>query len=117
MNSATYLKNNLKNFPNEPALSIKGSSGEWETDNWSTFHESVIEVSKSLLACGINSQDKISIYSYNRKEWHYCYSAAQYINAVGVGVYHTCSSNEVDWIVSNSESKIVLLFSILFHSL
>lgn len=109
MNSATYLKNNLKNFPNEPALSIKGSSGEWETDNWSTFHESVIEVSKSLLACGINSQDKISIYSYNRKEWHYCYSAAQYINAVGVGVYHTCSSNEVDWIVSNSESKIVFL--------
>ena len=28
---------------------------------------------------------------------------------MSVGVYHTCSSSEVEWIVGNSESKIVFL--------
>ena len=31
------------------------------------------------------------------------------INSVAVGVYHTCSSNEVNWIVGNSDSKIVFV--------
>ena len=31
------------------------------------------------------------------------------INSVAVGVYHTCSSDEVNWIVGNSDSKIVFL--------
>ena len=53
--------------------------------------------------------DKISIYSYNRKEWNICYAAAQFVNAVAVGVYHTCSSEEVEWVVGNSESKIIFV--------
>ena len=69
----------------------------------------MLKVSKSLSACGIKKNDKVSIYSYNRKEWNICYASAQFVNAVSVGVYHTCSSNEVEWIVGNSESKIVFL--------
>ena len=42
-------------------------------------------------------------------EWNVCYLAAQMINSVAVGVYHTCSSDEVNWIVGNSDSKIVFL--------
>ena len=31
------------------------------------------------------------------------------IRGVAVGVYHTCSSDEVEWIVGNSDSKIVFV--------
>jgi len=109
MNTPKYLLQNVEKYPNEPAVSIKDSSGNWQTNTWSEFHDSVMDVSKALIASGINNNDKVSIYSYNRVEWNVCYLAAQMINSVAVGVYHTCSSNEVNWIVGNSDSKIVFL--------
>ena len=99
----------MKDYPNEAALSIKDASGNWQTDSWSELYSSVLSVSRSLLAYGIVKNDKVSIYSYNRKEWNISYMATQLVNGVAVGVYHTCSSNEVEWIVGNSESKIIFL--------
>lgn len=109
MNSPTYLRKNSDQYGSHAALTVKGKNGNWESDSWSDVHKSVKEISKSLIACGIESQDKVSIYSYNRKKWYLCYHATQYVNAVSVGVYHTCSSDEVEWIVGNSESKVVFL--------
>lgn len=109
MNSPTYLRKNSDQYGSHAALTVKGKNGNWESDSWYDVHKSVKEISKSLIACGIESQDKVSIYSYNRKKWYLCYHATQYVNAVSVGVYHTCSSDEVEWIVGNSESKVVFL--------
>ena len=109
MNTSNYLVQNLEKFGDEAALSVKDSNGEWKTDTWNDFYHNVMDISKSLIACGIGVNDKISIYSYNRREWYACYAGAQFINSVAVGIYHTCSSTEVDWIVSNSESKIVFV--------
>ena len=109
MNTPKYLIQNVEKYPNEPALSIKDSSGNWKTDTWSEVYSSVLSVSKSLLACGIKKHDKVSIYSYNRPEWNIGYMATQLINGVAVGVYHTSSSNEVEWVVGNSESRIIFL--------
>ncbi len=109
MNTPKYLLQNVERYPNEPAISIKNNSGKWNTHTWKEFYDKVLSLSKSLLACGIDNNDKISIYSYNRIEWNSCYMAAQMINGVAVGVYHTCSSDEVKWIVGNSDSKIVFV--------
>ena len=109
MITSEYLKQNIEKFGNEPALSIKDGTGAWRTDTWNDFYQYVLDISKSLLAAKIGINEKISIYSYNRREWYACYAAAQYINSVSIGIYHTCSSSEVDWIVSNSDSKIVFV--------
>ena len=108
-NTPEYLKDNLEKFPDEPAISIKDKNGVWQTDSWKEFYDDVLKVSKSLSVLGIVKNDKISIYSYNRKEWNICYASAQFVNAVAVGVYHTCSSNEVEWVVGNSESKVIFV--------
>ena len=102
------LINNKSNYPNEPAITNK-IDGKWVTDTWSDYYNLVLSVSKSLIACGINPGDKGSIYSYNRKKWFACYSALQLVNGVSVGVYHTSSANEVEWVVGNSDSKIVFV--------
>mgnify|MGYP001473604644 CR=1 FL=1 len=109
MNTPKYFLQNVEKYPNEPAISIKDEEGNWQTDSWKEFYDDVLSVAKALLACGVEPDDKISIYSYNRKEWNICYAAAQFINAVAVGVYHTCSSNEVEWVVGNSDSKVVFV--------
>ena len=104
-----YLFQNKDNHGDAPAISIKDSNGNWQTDSWKDYLDSVTSVAKSLLAAGIQKNDKVSLYSYNRKEWSYCYSAIQLINGVAVGVYHTSSSDEVEWVVDNSDSKIVFV--------
>ena len=104
-----HLIENANKYPDKPALSFKDESGNWVENSWEEFYNTTKTISKSLIACGINKNDKVSIYSYNRKEWVECYAALQFINASAVGVYHTCSSPEVDWIVNNSNSKIIFV--------
>ncbi|MEE3196153.1 MAG: long-chain fatty acid--CoA ligase [Candidatus Neomarinimicrobiota bacterium] len=104
-----YLLQNNEQYANEPALSFIDSNGEINTDTWSDYYEFVMSISKSLIAHGIKQGDKCAIYSYNRKEWFGCYSALQMVNGVAVAVYHTSSPSEVEWVVGNSESKIVFI--------
>ena len=104
----SFLIENKIKYPKEPALSIK-VEGAWKTMNWSEYYSYVINISKSLIALNLGVGEKAAIYSYNRKEWFGCYSALQVLNSVSVAVYHTSSSSEVEWIVGNSDSKIVFV--------
>ena len=104
-----HLINNAEKYSDKIALSYKNSSDEWISQTWSEFYNSVQSISKSLIASGIEKNDKVSIYSYNRREWGESYAATQLINSAAVGVYHTCSSSEVEWIVNNSDSKIIFV--------
>jgi long-chain acyl-CoA synthetase len=103
------LFQNAKDFATEPAISVRDSDGNWYSNNWSELSVDVMDISKSLLALGLEFNDKISIYSYNRKEWFGAYLGVQAVGGAAVGVYHTCSSKEVEWIVGNSDSKIVFV--------
>lgn len=104
-----YLISNANDMPNEPALSWKDDSGNWVTMTWSDFHDSANRVARSLISMGFEPGDKLSIYSYNRFEWYVAYVAANMCNGVAVGVYHTCSPDEVEWVVGNSDSKVVFV--------
>ena len=107
-NTPQRLLRNAKEHANEPALSSP-VNGDWETDTWAQFASYVIDISKALMALGFEKNDKLSIYSYNRKEWYGCYVAAQMTGGAGVGVYQTCSPEEVEWVVGNSDSKVVFV--------
>ena len=106
-----YLLSNAEKYANEPALSSKDSAGNWDTTTWAQFSEYTMDVAKSLIAMGFESGDNLSIYSYNRKEWYAAYAAANMAGGAAVGVYHTCSPEEVDWVVGNSDSKVVFVGS------
>jgi len=77
--------------------------------SWSEFCDTTMRVAKSLIAMGFEAGDKLSIYSYNRMEWYAAYAAANMCNGAAVGVYHTCSPEEVEWVVGNSDSKVVFV--------
>ena len=109
MITSKKILQNAKEYPSELAFSIKDAKNEWQNDNWSELCDYIFSISKSLIKLGIDCNDKVSIYSYNRKEWTGAYAATQMVRGVAVGVYHTCSTDEVEWIVGNSESKIVFV--------
>ena len=41
---------NAEDFPNEPALSIKDSSNNWQTDSWADLKDHAFKISKSLIS-------------------------------------------------------------------
>ena len=86
------LIKNAEEYTNEPAFSFKDENGDWHTDTWLEFRDFVFQIAKSLIALGVESNDKVCIYSYNRKEWFGSYAATQMIGAVVASVYHTCSN-------------------------
>ena len=109
INSPKCLLQNIEKYPDKPAISVLDEQNNWLTTNWEDYGNYILSIAKSLIAYGINPDDKVSIYSYNRKEWYAIYAATQMVNAVAVGVYHTCSSDEVEWIVDNSDSRFVFI--------
>ena len=67
MITSKRLIKNAQEFSSEIAFSIKDNDGKWENNTWSEFSEYVFSIGKSLIKLGIDFNDKISIYSYNRK--------------------------------------------------
>ena len=108
MTTPQKLIRNNKKYPNEIAISYL-SHGQWNTMTWSEFYNYTLRIAKSLSSLGFKPNDKISIYSYNRLEWYASYLAAQLNRGVAVGVYHTSSPDEIDWIINNSDSKFVFI--------
>ena len=84
------LLENAMKYADQPALSSP-SGDDWMTETWSEVTEFVMDIAKSLVALGFEPGDKLSIYSYNRREWYGGYLAAQMAGGAGVGIYHTSS--------------------------
>ena len=108
------LLRNADIYADKPALSVLSGKDEdgnwmWDTKTWKEFSDEVIAISKSLISMGFEKGDRMSIYAYNRPEWYSCYGATQMTNGVGVGVYHTCSPEEVEWVIGDSGSKVVII--------
>jgi long-chain acyl-CoA synthetase len=115
MTTPEYLFRNAEQYGDMPALSTRkgeaqrGVPWEWNTDTWSEVLAKTLTIAKSLHALGYEKNDKVSIYSYNRPEWYLIYAATQMMNGAAVGVYHTCSPEEVEWVVGNSQSRFVFV--------
>ena len=90
------------------ALSYK-KEDKWVNVTWRKFAKYTTNIAKALISLGFEKNDKVSIYSYNRMEWYGVYLAAQMAGGLGVGVYHTSSPEEVEWVVGNSDSKFVFV--------
>tara|TARA_Y100001935_G_scaffold212872_1_gene183521 strand:+ start:508 stop:2277 length:1770 start_codon:yes stop_codon:yes gene_type:complete len=108
MTTPQKLIRNNKQYPDKIAISYF-SHGQWKSMTWSEFYNYTLRIAKSLHSLGFKNNDKISIYSYNRMEWYACYLASQMNRGVAVGVYHTSSPDEIDWIINNSDSKFVFI--------
>ncbi len=104
-----HLMKNAAEYENEPAISWKNDAGAWETMTWGEYNANAMNIAKSLIALGYEARENLSIYSYNRSEWYTCYAAGQMAGGAVVGVYHTCSPEEVEWVVGNSQSRIVFV--------
>jgi long-chain acyl-CoA synthetase len=73
------------------------------------FADEILGVAKGLIAKGIQPGDKVCLYSGTRIEWTILDFAIWAAGAVTVPIYETSSAEQVEWIVSDSAAKAILI--------
>jgi len=92
--------------PDLPQLARRvgeGDNARWVDVTAAEFRDQVVAVAKGLLYQGIGFGDRVAIMCRTRYEWTLFDYALWTIGAQGVPVYPTSSSEQVRWILSDSE--------------
>jgi long-chain acyl-CoA synthetase len=72
---------------------------EWSTQQ---FADEVTAAAKGLIALGVQTGDRVAIYSATRIEWTVLDFAIWAAGGVTVPIYETSSAEQIEWIVSDS---------------
>ncbi len=92
----------------KPAYYAK-RDGSWQPTSWARYGDLVQRAAKSLIALGFTHGQTTCILGFNRPEWVVFDVATMLAGGAPAGIYTTCSPEEVQYIVSHSEARIVLL--------
>ena len=94
----------LDEYPLDDALGAK-VRGEWETISTSAFIENIQNVSRGLLAKGVEKGEHVGIISFNRPEWNYIDLGLQQIGAINVPIYPNISKEAYQFILNDAGIK------------
>jgi fatty-acyl-CoA synthase len=98
------LEEVAEKYPNRPALIFKE-----QRISYRKLREKVETLAKGLLALGIGKNDKVSIWAGNSPEWVYTQVATALMGAVLVPVNTRFRTNELEYILSQSDSTTLIL--------
>jgi long-chain acyl-CoA synthetase len=82
---------------------------EWVSRSFKQVEETVRPLALGLIELGVQPGDKVSILANTRPEWTYFDFAALSIGAVVVPIYQTNSPQECQYVLENSDAKVVVV--------
>lgn len=82
--------------------------GIWQQITWAEYWDTTRTVAHALLALGVDVGDRVAIHSENRPEWLYSDIAIVAIRAMTMGMYPPNPAPEVQYLLENSGSKILI---------
>jgi long-chain acyl-CoA synthetase len=91
------------------AVLYKGEGGDWVSRTYAEVGDTVRDLSLGLIDLGVERGDKVSILSNTRAEWTYFDFAALSAGATVVPIYQTNSPEECQYVLENSDAKIVVV--------
>lgn len=95
---------------NKPDLLIyRGQDGNFTTISSDEFKSKVIRFALGLKQTGVRQQTKITLLSENRPEWHFVDFACHLLNAITVPIFPTLIPEQIEYIVNNSESELIVV--------
>jgi long-chain acyl-CoA synthetase len=81
--------------------------GGWETLSWQQTADRVNDLAAGLIALGIKSEERVAITSTTRIDWILADLAIMCAGAATTTVYPTTNADDVEYILADSESKVV----------
>jgi long-chain acyl-CoA synthetase len=105
---ADLLPLSAKLYSSAPAVRFKQGE-EWVSRSFDQVQETVRSLSLGLIDLGVAKGDKVSILANTRAEWTYFDFAALSAGAVVVPIYQTNSPEECQYVLENSDAKVVVV--------
>src|SRR5436309_8969249 len=97
--------------PDAPALHFKAGT-RWVPINWREYARAVSRLGNALLAEGLQPQDRVALWSANRPEWQIADLAVLHAGAVTVAIYQTLAPDQVKYLLTHSESRVLIVESV-----
>lgn len=82
-------------------------AGRTESVTWAQFYAQVQQISKSLIALGVNKGDKVNIISYSCYPWVAADVGITSIGACTVGIYHSTLAKDCKYIINHSDAVLI----------
>jgi len=101
---------NAHDVPDQVMFSRKSPQG-WTDVTAAEFLEQVRAVAKGLVAAGVGEGDRVALLARTRYEWTLLDYAIWYAGAATVPIYETSSQDQVEWILSNSGARAIVVES------
>ena len=90
-------------------VSVRYRGGEeWRELTFAEVAEIVDEIALGLVSLGVERGDRVALLANTRPEWTFSSLAISRAGAVVVPIYPTNSPEECEWVVGNSDSRIVI---------
>jgi long-chain acyl-CoA synthetase len=90
-------------------LAVRFKRGEdWADHTFAEVSEIVDEIALGLIELGVEPGDRVSLLANTRAEWTYSSLAISRAGGVVVPIYPTNSPDECEWVIGNSDSKLVI---------
>lgn len=101
------LKKTIDEKPDRVAYRWFDDAGGSESVTWKQFYDHVKQVSKSLMALGVQKNDKVVILSYSCYKWVLCDMGIGAAGGVTVGIYHSNLPADCKYIINHSDSVVI----------
>jgi long-chain acyl-CoA synthetase len=105
---ADLLPRAAEMYGSAPAIRYK-DDGTWVSRSFEEVLDTVRSLALGLIDLGVAKGDKVSILGNTRPEWTYFDFAALSIGAVVVPIYQTNSPEECQYVLENSDAKVVVV--------
>jgi long-chain acyl-CoA synthetase len=86
----------------------KKDLGRWKEYTWADYAERAARIGLGLKALGVERGERVAIHAENRPAWPLADMGVQGIGAVAVGIYPTSPAAEVQYLLSHSESVVLI---------
>src|SRR4051812_24509146 len=84
--------------PNQAATFVREPDG-WRARTWGEYVAEVRRAARALIALGLPARSTVAILGFNRPEWVVMDVACMAAGSAPAGIYTTCSSEEVRYII------------------
>ncbi len=87
----------------------KMAKGKWKNLSWKKFSELVLQAAQAMAEMGVEPNDRIGVYSENMAEYLITDFGAYANRCVMVPMYATASPSQVEYIVGDSQIKVIFV--------
>lgn len=102
------LADRVKRLPDKPLVAKRNAAGDgWDEVSARQFQSEVDALARGLVGLGLEAGQRVGIMAHTSYEWMLIDMAISRAGLVSVPIYETSSSEQIQWILTNAQVRLV----------